>query len=415
MARRVTPVPGAGPATHDEQITYRRWSTLPDWLRGERAGTVPLPGLPASAVTIGRPAGTTDYADPHTGTTRTWEYATWTAPVQTIGYGASELVASWNADTPAGTWLQVEMRGTYTNGEPTPWFVMGRWASGDGDIKRTSVDGQGDPYSSIRTDTFSVDDPAKGVLLADYQLRLTLYRAPGSRALPRVRELGAMTSFVPDRFEVAPSAGRIAWGRELAVPRRSQNIHVGEYPEYGGGEAWCSPASTTMVLEYWGRNPGAAELSQVGHAARSTYDHQYEGAGNWPFNTAYAATYGLTGIVTRLHSLDEAERFVAAGIPVITSQSFLAAELDGATYGTAGHLMVIIGFTADGDVIVNDPASPSNDAVRHVYRRAQFEQVWRRTKRHRADGSVAGGSGGVAYLIKPWWKPWPRVAGSENW
>jgi hypothetical protein len=411
--------------THDEQISYHRYRTLPDWYSGRREGTLALPGIPSSFLTIGRPAGTVDYTDPHTGVTKQWEYARWTSPVRTIGFGATELVASWNATTPAGTWLQVEMHGTYTNGEQTPWYVMGRWAAGDQDIRRTSVDDQGDPYSTIWTDTFSIDDADRGVLLADYQLRLTLYRTPGSRLLPRVRELGAMTSNVPDRFTVTPSAGRIAWGRELAVPRRSQNIHIGEYPEYnGGGEAWCSPTSTTMVMEYWRHSPTAEDTAwvdpsyadpQVDHAARYTYDYQYEGAGNWPFNTAYAATYGLDGIVTRLHSLDEAERFIAAGIPIVTSQSFLAEELTGAGYGTSGHLFVIVGFTAEGDVVVNDPASSSNDAVRNVYKRSEFEQIWLRTKRYRANGTVAGGTGGIAYLIKPWWKPWPKVAGSRNW
>jgi hypothetical protein len=256
-------------------------------------------------------------------------------------------------------------------------------------------------------------------------LKVTLYRTPGSRLQPRLFELGAMTSNVPDRFTVAPSAGHIAWGKELAVPRYSQNVHEGEYPQYdGGGEAWCSPTSTEMVVEYWGRGPTAADLAwvdpsyqdpQVDHAARGTYDYAYQGAGNWPFNTAYAASFGLKGIVTRLHSLDEAERFIAAGIPIVTSQSFLSAELTGAGYGTAGHLFVIVGFTATGDVVVNDPASPSNDAVRHVYKRTEFENIWLRTKRHRADGSVASGSGGIAYLISPAWKPWPRVPGSDNW
>ncbi|HTJ35184.1 MAG TPA: C39 family peptidase [Dactylosporangium sp.] len=412
------------PVQHDEQIAFHRWQSFPQWRSGESHGTLAVPGLRPS-LTIGRPAGTTEFTDPHTGTTRTWEYATWTSPTQPIGFGASELVASWNADAPAGTWIQVEMQGSYTNGEHTPWYVMGRWAEGDQDVKRSSVDGQGDPYSTIWTDTFSIDDVTRGVLLQDYRLRLTLYRAPGSHAAPRVLQAGAMASNVPDRFTVAPSAGHIAWGTELKVPRYSQNIHVGQYPEYdGGGEAWCSPTSTEMVVEYWGHRPSPADLAwvdpsyadpQVDHAARQTYDYTYEGAGNWPFNTAYAATYGLTGIVTRLHSLDEVERFIAAGIPVVTSQSFLASELTGANYSTSGHLFVIVGFTATGDVIVNDPASSSDEAVRNVYKRTEFEQVWLRTKRHRADGSVAGGSGGVAYIIAPVWKPLPRVAGSDNW
>jgi hypothetical protein len=405
------------PVHHDEQISYHRWESFRDWRDGSAEGTRAVPAI-RPYLTVGRAAGTTTYES------KPWEFASWTSPLQRI-QPAMQLVASWNADTPAGTWLQVELQGTYTNGEQTPSYVLGRWAKGDADIKRTTVNDQSDAHSFIDTDTFKIADATAGVLLNAYRLKVTLYRTPGSRLAPRLFELGAMSSNVPDRFTVTPSAGHIAWGKELAVPRYSQNVHQGEYPEYdGGGEAWCSPTSTEMVVEYWGRKPSPADLAwvdpsyadpSVDQAARSTYDYAYEGAGNWPFNTAYAASYGLKGIVTRLHSLDEAERFIAAGIPVITSQSFLASELTGANYGTAGHLFVIVGFTATGDVIINDPASHDNDAVRNVYKRAEFENIWLRTKRHRADGTVASGSGGIAYLISPAWKPWPRVPGSDNW
>lgn len=420
---------GAGrsgrPIVHDEQITYQDWTGYSDWRTGTHQGTFALPGS-HTGITLLHPAGTMDFTDPHTGFTKTWEYATWTSPVRQVGFDATELVSSWNAQTPAGTWIQVELQGTYNTGTRTPWYVMGRWAKGDQDIKRSTLDGQGDPYSSIWTDTFSINDAAAGVLLHAYQLRLTLYRAPGQWQAPRVWSLGAMSSNVPDRFTVTPSTGGIAWGTELPVPHYSQNIHTGQYPEYdGGGEAWCSPTSTEMVVEYYGHQPAKKDLEwvnpdyadpQVDFAARSTYDYEYQGAGNWPFNTAYAASYlGLDAIVTRLHSLDEVERFIKAGIPVVTSQSFLASELDGANYSTAGHLLVVVGFTANGDVIVNDPASSSNTTVRHVYKRSQFEQVWLRTKRYRANGTVGSGSGGVAYLIKPWWKPWPQLPGSTNW
>ncbi|MBU5915271.1 C39 family peptidase, partial [Vibrio cholerae O1] len=68
--------------------------------------------------------------------------------------------------------------------------------------------------------------------------------------------------------------------------------------------------------------PGLAD-PQICHAARYTFDYQYEGCGNWPFNAAYAATYeDMNAAVTRLGSLTDLEQLVAAGIPVITSQSF---------------------------------------------------------------------------------------------
>ncbi|MEV6971676.1 peptidase C39 family protein [Hamadaea sp. NPDC051192] len=417
-----TPAVAGKPVQHDEQIEYHRISSYRDWAQGTSQGAFAIPGL-RTGVTMGVAAGTTDYTDPHTGVTAAYEYSTWTSPVHDIGFGATEAVASWNAVTPAGTFIKVELHGTYTNGEQTPWYTMGIWASGDGDIRRTSVDDQGDPYSTIWTDTFSIDDASRGVLLSDYQLRLTLYKKPGQVQRPRVWELGAMASNVPDRFTVPLSTGHIAWGKELAVPTYSQNIHSGEYPEYdGGGEAWCSPTSTQMVVSYYGYTPDTSWVNpayadpQVDAAARGTYDSQYEGAGNWPFNTAYAASFvGLDAIVTRMHSLDEVETFIKHGIPVVVSLSFLASELDGSNYSTSGHLFVIVGFTATGDVVVNDPASSSDDVVRNVYKRDQLETVWQRTKRVRANGTVGSGSGGIAYLITPWWKPLPQVPGSSNW
>ena len=412
------------PVVHDEQIAYHRWESLPDWVSGHAEGTRAVPAV-RPYVELARPAGTSDYADPYTGVTKSWEYASWTSPVHRIGFGASQLVASWNAETPAGTWLQVELLGRYTDGGSTPAYVMARWASGDQDIKRTTGNGQSDAYSFVDTDTNKKTDETKKKLLAGYQLKVTLFRTPGSHVTPKVWQIGAMASNVPDRFSVTPSKGGIAWGKELAVPRYSQNIHKGQYPEYnGGGEAWCSPTSTQMVVDYWGRGPSERDLAWVDpsyadpqgdHAARHTYDWAYDGTGNWPFNTAYAGSFGLKGIITRLHSLDEAERFIAAGIPVITSQSFLSSELTGANYGTAGHLFVIVGFTETGDVIVNDPASHDDSVVRNVYKRTEFENVWLRTKRHRADGTVASGSGGIACLISPVGKPWPKVSGSQNW
>jgi hypothetical protein len=51
--------------------------------------------------------------------------------------------------------------------------------------------------------------------------------------------------------------------------------------------------------------------------------------------------------------------------------------------------MVIGGFTAEGNVIAYDPASDTNDLVRHVYDREQFERAW------------IPASGGIVYVIRP--------------
>ncbi|MDH6552704.1 peptidase C39 family protein [Streptomyces sp. SAI-041] len=401
---------GAEPdETAGRPVDNHAWITYSDWRAGTADGVRAVAGR-RPGVVIGAPTGTTDYTDPHTGTTATWEYATWTSPVHALTVPSTEVIASWNAHTPAGTWIQIELKGTYSDGTVTPWYVMGRWAAGDGDIKRTSVDDQTDDKSSIWTDTFAIDDPSTGLRLASYRLRLTLYRRPGAKNTPTVWRLGAMGSDVPDRFTVPASTPGLA--RELIVPRYSQEIHKGQYPEYdNGGEAWCSPTSSQMIIEYWGGRLTEEQLAwvdpsyadpQVCHAARYTYDYQYAGCGNWPFNAAYAATFeDLQGVVTRLGSLTDLETLIAAGIPAITSQSFLKEELTGAGYGTSGHLMTVIGFTAEGDVIANDPASPSDEAVRRVYKRREWENIWLRTKRYNASGKVVSGTGGVCYLYFP--------------
>jgi hypothetical protein len=397
----------------DAPIDFHRWRSPRDFQAGQAEGLRPGPG---GGLVIARAVGIAEHTEPGLGTNRTYEYGRWTSPSYRPGFGATQLVASWNASTPRNTWLQVEMRGRTGAGATTPWFVLGRWAHGDQDIQRTTVSGQQDENGFVDVDTFVA---RSGITLSSYRLRVTLYREAGTRATPRLTMVGAMTSAIPDRFTVptSPSAG--AWGRELPVPRYSQNIHVGEYPQYGGGgEAWCSPTSTEMVVEYWGRGPSRADLAwvdpsyadpSVDHAARFTYDKDYDGTGNWPFNTAYAARFGLAAHVTRLSSLADVEKLILAGIPVITSQSFLAEELDGAGYGTAGHIMVIVGFTEDGDVIAHDPASSSNDEVRNVYRRDQFETIWLRTKRYNSSGGISGGSGGIAYIIAPPGKRLPEL------
>jgi hypothetical protein len=373
-------------------IAYHDWTTSADFTGGTASGVT----TSGDVLRFGSATGSMTYDDQGFGfPSATYDSATWTSPVHATGFGLTELVASWNADTPAGTWIEVQMRGTTNAGNLTKWYVMGRWASGDADIHRTSLGGQGDTDGTIAIDTFL---SRKGVTLTDYQLRVTLLRRPGTTAGPTVRSVSAFASALPDDKRVAVSPVGPVAGIELAVPRYSQDSHLGHHPEFdGGGEAWCSPTSTQMVVEYYGPyptdlawvEPHPHDSPSVDHAARFTYDYHYGGTGNWPFNTAYAASYGLDAFVTQLRSLAEAERFIAAGIPLTVSVSFKSSELGGAGYSTNGHLMNIVGFTPGGDVIANDPVSPDNAGVRRVYDRAQFENVW----------IPASRSGGIAYVV----------------
>jgi hypothetical protein len=385
-------------------VDYREWNTPREFTRGRIDGLRLHRGGGLELAAHAR--GLTTYVDPFAGPDapeRSYRTGTWTSSWITTEHAVSEAVASWNAVTPTGSWLQIELRGRASaTATATKWFVLGRWTAGDdfaaGDIHRTSVDGQGDDDATVYTDTFATRD---GKAVVGYQLRVSLLAPTGSHVTPRLDRIGVMSSFLPD--EPTVDAGAYPLGQQVLVetPQYSQNVHEGEYPEYdGGGEAWCSPTSTSMVVYRWGERVPAADLAwvtapngdpQVDYAARYAYDYTYEGAGNWPFNTAYAAGFGLSAHVTRLTSLDAVLRYVRAGIPVVVSVRFTKAELPEAGYATNGHLLVIVGFTATGDVIVNDPASADDAAVRRVYPRAKFANVWLPSTK----------SGGVAYVIQP--------------
>ena len=311
------------------------------------------------------------------------------------------LVASWNAATPAAGRITVDAQVTAGSGETSDWYTLGVWAASDANVQRTSVTGQSDALGRVATDTLY----ARADAFVSYRLRVRLERAAGEDPSPTVRSVGAEVSDLTYAAGQATSVPLSSQPVELPVPPLSQEIHAHQYPQWGGGgEAWCSPTSTEMVVEFWGRGPSSDDLvwvdpgiadPSVDYAARSAYDAAYRGTGNWPFNAAYAATFGLDTFVTQLRSLAEAEQFVGAGIPLVVSIASRPGELDGFLFsgGTNGHLVVIAGFDAAGNPIVNDPAAWSDASVRHVYDRAQFERVWLR------------GSGGTVYVIHP-----PEVA-----
>ncbi len=381
------------------------------WRGAELAGGLHLGTAgDGTGLRLRAPVGTRRYVDPHnTSGPRTYSWAAWVSPAVTPGHPFTSLVPSWNATTPDDSWLEVEARVSGDGIHWTRWFTLGRWSSSEQAVVRTSVPGQTCAQGRVDTDELLAHD---GVTWSTYQLRLVLHRDPASGTVPTVTLVGAVVAH-PGEHRLAPRVSTRRVGVELAVPTYSQQLHRDGHP---GGASWCSPTSTSMALASWGRGPSDSDLAGIGpevpdpvvvHAAGRVRDHAF-GFGNWSFNTAYAALHGVEAFVTRLRSLDEAELFVDAGIPLVASVSFRSEELDGAGYDTSGHLLTVVGFDEAGDVVCNDPAShqlPSNDEVRVVYDRKQLEKAW------------LDGSGGLVYEIRPPDVPLPPVAvpTEANW
>jgi hypothetical protein len=396
-----TAVAGGAPAAQaapPRAIDYASWDTPADLATG-RARAV---RVAHGKLRLDSPTATARVAG------RTYEKGSWTSPWRAPGFGLTELVPSWDAKTPEGTFVQVQVRARTADGRVSSWDSLGRWAAGDQQFRRSSQGSQTDDLGRVATDTWVATTP-----MSAWRLRVTLHRRAGTRPSPKVDVAGAVASAIPSSTGVRTSRPGVARGVVLPVPQLSQMVHQGHYPEYdAGGEAWCSPTSVSMVLGGLDRLPSPREYSWVpadhpdrwvDHAARSHFDYAYDGAGNWSFSAAYAATHADAAFVTRLRHLREAERFIRAGIPLVASVAFGPGELTGAPIGsTAGHLMVIIGFTEEGDVVVNDPAAPRNRSVQRVYDRREFETAW------------LTGSGGLVYVIRDRDQRLPRGR-AANW
>jgi len=302
-----------------------------------------------------------------------------TGPVTRTPFAFDELIPSWNAVTPAGTWLEMLVR-VELDGRWTRWYNMGVWASGSETIRRHSVTPQADADATVEVDTL-VLTPGRTSASA-YQLRVRLFSVD-PESTPRLRALATAISTTPPG-NAPPSIGDpTRWNTLLDVPACSQMV----YPD--GGDVWCSPTSTAMIMAYWDGNTGPCE-PVVRAAVASVYDWVYDGHGNWPFNTAYAGANGLRGSVRRFASMDEIEARVAEGVPVAITFGWGQGQLTGAPLNRSpGHLAVVVGFDGQGNPIVNDPAAETNEDVQRTYLRAELESAW------------LGTSGGTVYLIRP--------------
>jgi hypothetical protein len=247
VATLVLPLVGAVPpasAAPARRISHTQWDTSAELRSGTATG---------ARVSHGRVVldGSGQRSRAYRGTT--YDEGRWVSPWTSAGFGLTELVASWSARTPGDSWVEVSVRGRSADGATSSWDVLGRWASGDRYVRRTTVSGQADDLASVNVDTW-VASRAAG--LASWQLRVSLLRRVGAASpSPSLDAVGAMASRLPSG-PPAPSSPGPGRGIVLDVPRYSQMVHRGQYPQWGGGgEAWCSPTSTAMVLGYYDALP----------------------------------------------------------------------------------------------------------------------------------------------------------------
>ena len=137
------------------------------------------------------------------------------------------------------------------------------------------------------------------------------------------------------------------------------------------GGSICSPTSVSMALRSYDMEVDPYEF------AVDTYDPYHKIFGVWPRAVQNASEKGLEGTVDRYRTWSEAREVLAQGGRIVMS-------VGRPLY--AGHLMMLAGFTSNGNPIVHDPARSNGYA--HVFNKSDLSQSW-------------FDKGGIAYTFFP--------------
>ncbi len=371
------PEPGISDFLESSQKNLFIFTTVEDFEKGETDGTeITLSGHGAVILCEGLQSGT--YTSP-TVETEPFEY----------------MVLSWNADTPGSTYVEIQGR-VHVLGRWSKWLSWGKWSSAAFNEKgRINLPGSAAGDTEDDVARISIDElivkGKDGETANAFQYRLILHSGGGSStgngSLPKVRQVActikntlpgqAISKSYPDG---APDLANL--DIDLDVPTYSQYTRDSQI-----SGSICSPTCVAMVLGYYGIDISPEE------SAWNARDYEAGIFGNWSFNLASAASYGLTGYVDYIVPEEGADPWyavkqqIAAHRPVVVSVKYRKPgfpsplpPVEGVPINhTDGHLVLVRGFTwKDGVeyVIVNDPAAANEDDVRREYRADEFFDAW---------------------------------------
>ena len=195
---------------------------------------------------------------------------------------STEAIASWNASTPAGTWIETWIRAT--DRRSLDEVVQPR-RLGVGDsstIERHSVNCKATPTASSIVDTLVLDGKKARPGNA-YQLKVRLFSE--NAAAPTVRNVV---------LRVLDGAGQVR-----RRPRRAPAWRTPDCSTVPSARRWSIPTAArsgaARPRRRWCSATGTRSRRRCESRVRSTvvdgvFDWIYDGHGNWPFNTACAAT-----------------------------------------------------------------------------------------------------------------------------
>ncbi len=290
-----------------------------------------------------------------------------------------ELIPSWNADTPPGTSIEMQVR-VQVQGRWSRWFSFGKWSVFE---ERSSPPAHGDEMALVDAEVLRVLPALPPAEAA--QMRVHLHSAD-DKLTPTVLLMAAAT-----RPELPAETKLYAGERVLEMPAYSALVRDPAIAARIGGAT-----SLTMLMNRWGADvlpeevarciydAGAGKYENLAFlsAAGGIYDFEsFVGFGG--VSTLRREVWMGQGIAAQLHyrtpALAEAEEAQEEETKPPPEGRDNRPILPGATVDSRGHLVVVRGFTkVQGEefVVLNDPLAPSNEAVVRQVPLALFERMY---------------------------------------
>jgi len=286
------------------------------------------------------------------------------------------MVASWNAEVPEGTYVEVQAR-AYVDMKKawTDWLTWGKWSRNI--AKRASVSETTD-LALVDTDIFTIRG-SDGETASLVQLKVILH-SDDAAVTPVLEQVCATYKNTLDGQYITPTQtysayeGELPASVKLEVPAISQMVR-----EPSIGNVMCSATTMCIMLNYYGEDLLPEQVGLL------NWDYYYEGFGNWPFTVAVAGMFGYESYV-QYADFDVVRNELANGHIVGINVKYSADPNGSYPYlenaamsGTAGHLITLTGYeTVDGVEYFysTDPAAGSDEGTYRRYRADQLLECW---------------------------------------
>lgn len=266
---------------------------------------------------------------------------------------------SWNGTAPGDSGgFRVLIRVPYLTGW-SPWLDVGYWKANLWPSKTTSFAGG----------KIDIDIVELYYYTSQWQFAIEFKRKSATGTSPT---LSLLSLFVSDS-RTTQQVDYSSILNDKPAPIFIPTTFLAQYrisSEFGG--SICSPTTVSMILLSYKIQVDPLKF------ALDTYDPYWQIFGVWPRVVQNASEYGIQGTVTRYRTWSEARAVLARG-------GRIGMSIGPPLYG--GHLVMLAGFTENGDPIVHDPAR-TYDGYAHVFNKYDLSRSW-------------FDKGGVAYTFFP--------------